>query len=429
MILIKNVTALTLVTSKVLRNADILIEKDKIVYVGPTKDHKRKFEKVIDGSGFLALPGFVNTHSHLAMTLMRGYGEGCSLQSWLNDFIYPIEEKLTEDDIYFGTLLALIESVKTGSTTVSDFYIFPHKSVQAVKEVGLRANIGFSLASKPGLDLLLLKKAEGFVNKFNGIENGRLLASFAPHAPYSCTVKLLKETAKVASEMDSIVQIHLHETKKEIIDYKKIHKVSPIEKLEEIDFFKAQVLAAHCIHVSESEIKILKDNNVGISVNPQSNLKLGSGIPMVDKLFKEDLKISVGTDGPSSNNNLSILEDLRLIALLAKGTSMEPDLIKPLEALRIGTVNGAINLGFKNVGLLKEGFKADLILVNKNNVNFMPETDYLSHVIYSMYPTDVDYMFVDGNLIMENKKLTTIDEDEVKREFQKHHKRLSKFSQ
>jgi len=429
MILIKNVTAITLVTGKVLRNADILIEKDKIVYVGTTKEHKRKFEKVIDGSSFLALPGFVNTHSHLAMTLMRGYGEGCSLQNWLNYFIYPIEEKLTEDDIYFGTLLALIESVKTGSTTVSDFYIFPHKSVQAVKEVGFRANIGFSLASKPGLDLLLLKKAEDFVSKFNGIENGRLLASFATHAPYSCTVRLLKETAKVASNMDSIIQIHLHETKKEITDYKKLHHVSPIEKLEEIDFFKAQVLAAHCVHVSESEIKVLKDNKVGISLNPQSNLKLGSGIPMVDKLFKEHLKISVGTDGPSSNNNLSILEDLRLIALLAKGTSMEPDLIKPLEALRIGTVNGAINLGFKNVGLLKEGFKADLILVDKNNVNFMPETDYLSHVIYSMYPTDVDYMLVDGNLIMENKKLITIDEEEVKREFQKHHKKFSEFSQ
>lgn len=426
MILIKNTTVLTLESEKAQNNFDIVISGDKISYLGKAKLYKANFEKIIDGSKYIALPGFVNTHSHLAMSYFRGYANDLSLKKWLFDYIFPLEDKLTEDDVYFGTLISCIESIKTGTTTISDFYMFPKSSIRAVKECGLRGNIGFAFQTKPGLNNLILRKAEEFYNKFNGIENGRIIVSLAPHSTYTCTKTLLKETSVLSRKINAVIQIHLHETENEVNEYAKKNGVSPIVALNEIGFFNAKVLAAHCVHINDEELKILKSNNVSVTINPQSNLKLGSGIPQVHKFLASGIRISVGTDGPSSNNNLSVLEDLRLFTMLAKGISKNPELLKPIEALRIGTLNGSINLGFENTGLLKENHKADLMLVNKEKVNLLPETDIASHILYSMYPTDVEYLFVDGKLILEKGKITTIDEEEVIKEFKKRAKRIFK---
>lgn len=428
MILIENATIITLQSEKVLKDSDLVISGDRIIYIGPKKSYEFTFEKTIDGTNFIVMPGFANTHSHLAMTFFRGYGDDLPLKKWLFNYIFPVEELLTEEHIYYGTLIACIESIRTGTTTLSDFYMMPEKSIKAIKEAGLRANVGYAFASKPVLNRITLKKAEKFFNDFNGIENNRILASLAPHATYTCTNTLLSETSKLAQNIGALIQIHLHETREEVEDYKKKNGKTPILKLNEIGFFNAKVLASHCVHITDEETKVLKDNKVGVSVNPQSNLKLGSGIPKINSLLREGIKLSIGTDGPSSNNNLSVLEDLRLTSLLAKGLSENPEVLNSFEALKIGTVNGEENLGFKDIGVLKEGYKADLIMINKKKTNFMPETDYLSHVVYSMFPADVEYVIVDGKLIMEMGKILTLDEEIVKREFLKLSKELYKSS-
>jgi 5-methylthioadenosine/S-adenosylhomocysteine deaminase len=373
------------------------------------------------------MPGFVNAHTHLAMTLMRGIADDLPLKKWLDEIIFPIESKLSKDDVYYGTLLALVESIRTGTTTITDFYFYEEEVYEAIKESGMKANIGFSYASKPHMDNLILNRARNFFEKYNNSEDGRIMVSLAPHSPYTCDLKLLKETSALAQKLGAIVQIHLHETKKEVEDYVKKYGKTPIEKLEGIGFFNAKVNAAHCVWVSENDIKILKENNVGVTVNPQSNLKLSSGIPDIARLIDSGITVSIGTDGAASNNNLALIEDIRLASLLAKGVSLNPSELNAFETLRLATVNGAKNLGFNNVGLIKEGFKADLIFIDITKANLMPLTDPHSLVAYSMYPEDVDTVIINGKIVMENKKILTIDEDFVKEKFKESYKRISKY--
>jgi len=428
MILIKNGLILTLENKQIIENGDIVLKDSTIQYIGPSKEWKEEFEYKIDASNHIVMPGFVNAHTHLAMTLMRGIADDLPLDKWLNETIFPIEGKLTKEDVYYGTLLALIESIRTGTTTITDFYFYEEEVFKAIKEIGLRANIGFSYASKPYMDKLILNRAKNFFKKYNNSRDGKILISFAPHAPYTCNLRLLKDTAKVAQKLGAVVQIHLHETKKEVEDYIKKYGKTPIKKLEEIGFFKARVNAAHCVWVNDNDIKILKKNNVGVTVNPQSNLKLASGIPDIAKLVNNGITVSIGTDGAASNNNLALIEDMRLASLLAKGVSLNPSELNAYETLKLATVNGAINLGFNDVGLIKEGFKADLILIDTTKANLMPLTDPYSLVVYSMYPEDVDTVIIDGKVIMENKKILTIDEGYVKERFKESYKRISKYS-
>ena len=427
MILIKNGIILTLENEQIIEQGDIVLKGSIIQYAGSSKNWKENFDRTIDASNHIVIPGFVNAHTHLAMTLMRGIADDLPLKTWLDEIIFPIESKLSKDDVYYGTLLALVESIRTGTTTITDFYFYEEEAYKAIKESGMRANIGFSYASKPHMDNLILNRARNFFEKYNNGEDGRIMVSLAPHSPYTCDLKLLKETGALAQKLKASVQIHLHETKKEVEDYRKKYGKTPIEKLEEIGFFNAKVNAAHCVWVSENDIKILKENNVGVTINPQSNLKLGSGIPDIARLIDNDITVSVGTDGAASNNNLAIIEDIRLASLLAKGVSLNPSELNAFQTLRLATVNGAKNLGFNDVGLIKEGYKGDLILIDTSKANLMPLTDPHSLVAYSMYPEDVDTVIINGKIVMENKKILTIDEGFVKEKFKESYKRISKY--
>jgi 5-methylthioadenosine/S-adenosylhomocysteine deaminase len=427
MILIKNGLILTLENEQIIERGDIVLKGSIIQYAGSSKNWKENFDRTIDASNHIVMPGFVNAHTHLAMTLMRGIADDLPLKKWLDEIIFPIESKLSKDDVYYGTLLALVESIRTGTTTITDFYFYEEEVYEAIKESGMKANIGFSYASKPHMDNLILNRARNFFEKYNNSEDGRIMVSLAPHSPYTCDLKLLKETSALAQKLGAIVQIHLHETKKEVEDYVKKYGKTPIEKLEGIGFFNAKVNAAHCVWVSENDIKILKENNVGVTVNPQSNLKLSSGIPDIARLIDSGITVSIGTDGAASNNNLALIEDIRLASLLAKGVSLNPSELNAFETLRLATVNGAKNLGFNNVGLIKEGFKADLIFIDITKANLMPLTDPHSLVAYSMYPEDVDTVIINGKIVMENKKILTIDEDFVKEKFKESYKRISKY--
>lgn len=414
MILIKGVSAI--LDSKTYKEkVDIVIKDSKISFIGE-EAKEDNYSKIIDGSKFLAMPGFVNTHSHLAMTFMRGYAEDVSLQDWLYKYIFPLEDHLTYDMVYFGALLAAIESIKTGTTTIADFYFHPQATLRALSEIGMRGNVGIAYASKPFMDKVIIDEAERKYKELAG-KDDKILVSLAPHAPYTVSQELLKYTKEVAKKLGSIVQIHLHETEQEVTDYMKSYTRTPIEYLASISFLNEKVIGAHCVWVSENDIKILKKNGVWISLNPESNMKLGSGLAPIDRFIDSGLKLTVGTDGPASNNNLSVLESVRMVSLLAKGISGNPRKLNVSEAFEILTVNGAKALGFNDVGVLREGFKADLILVRKDVVNMVPMHSPHSNVIYSMYPTDVDSVIINGEIVMMDRKILTIDEGVVKKEF------------
>jgi 5-methylthioadenosine/S-adenosylhomocysteine deaminase len=428
MILIKNAILLTLQDDKIVNDAQIEIENGIIRHAGVARNVNEEVESVIDASNHLVMPGFVNAHTHLAMTLMRGIADDVSLSTWLNDFIFPIEDKMTEDEAYYGTLLALIESIKTGSTTVSDLYMFPDVSLRAISESGLRANIGVNYASKPLiLDSLILNNVEKSFKRLNKLADDRIIFSLAPHSPYTCSVEILEQTPKLANDLNALVQIHIHETKKEVGDYIRTFGKTPIEKLDEIGFFESNTLAAHCVWLNDNDLDILKKRGVNVVLNPQSNLKLGSGIPPLQKLIEHHIPLSIGTDGASSNNNLAVLEDMRLASLLAKGSSLNPELLNALEVIRMATVNGAKALGFSDVGLIKEGYRADLIFINISKANLTPLTNPISLVAYSMYPEDVDTVMVAGKLIMKDRVILTMDEEFVRKKANEKFKKLSYF--
>lgn len=414
MILIKNVSAI--LDSKTYKESvDIVIKDSKISFIGDNAK-ENNYSKVIDGSNLIAMPGFVNTHSHLAMTFMRGYAEDVTLQDWLYRYIFPLEDHLTYDMVYFGTLLAAIESIKTGTTTLADFYYHPQATLRALSEIGMRGNIGIAYASKPFMDKVIIEEVERKFRELSG-KDEKILISLAPHAPYTVSQELLKYTKELQKKVGSVVQIHLHETEKEVIDYMKSYTRTPIEYLASIGFLNEFVVAAHCVWVSENDIKTLKKNGVWVSLNPESNMKLGSGLAPIDRFIDAGLKLAVGTDGVASNNNLSVLEAVRIVSLLAKGISRNPRKLSVTDAFDILTVNGAKALGFNDVGVLKEGFKADLILVRKDLPEMVPMHSPHSNVIYSMYPDSVNTVIINGEIIMENRKILTVDEEVVKKEF------------
>jgi len=417
MILIKNVSAI-LDKETYKESIDIVIKDSTISFVG-NNAKEENYSHVIDGSNYIALPGFVNTHSHLAMTLMRGYAEDVPLQDWLNKYIFPLEEKLTYDMVYFATLLAAIESIKTGTTLITDFYFHPQAVLRALKEVGMRANIGIAYASKPFMDKAII---DGVEKKYRELsdKDSKILVSLAPHAPYTVSQELLKYTRDLSKKLNAIVQIHLHETEKEVLDYMRTYSQTPIEYLATIGFLNEKVIAAHCVWVSENDIKLLKKKGVWVSLNLESNFKLGSGIPPIDRFIDSGINLTVGTDGVASNNNLSVLESIRLVSLLAKGISRNPRLLSVNDAFEILTYNGARALGFENVGKIKEGFKADIILVRKDEANMMPMFSPFANIIYSMYPNDVDTVIIDGEIVMQNRRILTVDEEVVKKEFKKY---------
>lgn len=428
MILIKNATVLTLEDYDYISLAQIEIENGIIRYVGKERTVSSPLESIIDASNQIVMPGFVNAHCHLAMTLMRGIADDVPLSSWLNDVIFPIEDRLDEDEIYYGTMLALAESIHTGTTTISDYYMFPEASFKAIKEAGLRANIGIAFASKKSVpDSMIVGNIKSKFNDLSKLSDGLIKFSLAPHAPYTCGIQLLSGISEFAKDEGVIIQIHLHETKKEVSDYIEVFGKSPIEKLHEIGFFENKVLASHCVWVSESDMRILKEQMVNVVINPQSNLKLGSGIPPIHRFLRWGIPVAIGTDGASSNNNLAIIEDMRLASYLAKGVSLNPELLGALESLKMATVNGAKALGFSDVGLIKEGYQADLIFIDGSKANMTPLTNPASLIAYSMYPEDIISVMVAGNFVMKDRIIRTFDERFIKSKAQEKFTNLSKF--
>lgn len=408
-ILIKDTTIL----SDSIQKNSILIVDNKIQEIGDNLS-VNDADIVIDGHDKITMPGLINTHSHVAMTLLRGVGDDQDLQTWLNDYIWPREAKLNEDLVYAGSKLAMAEMIKTGTTMFNDMYFFMEETAKAVDESGMRALLGYGM-----IDLFddekrksELKITEDFINKCHNTANGRIQVSVAPHAPYTCSEDILRESKKLANKKNLKLHIHVSETQKEVDDLQNERNETPFEYLNNIGLLDENTIAAHGVWTTSDEMKILKEKNVSISHNPSSNMKLASGIAPVNDYIKNNVNVSIGTDGVSSNNNLDMFSEMKLTALLQKVDTLDPKVLPARSTFNMATKNGAKALGV-DAGEIKEGKLADIILVDTAVPHMTPNRNPLSNIIYSALGSDVDTVICDGKILLENKELKTINEKEV----------------
>ena len=393
----------------------ILIKDDLIAEIADEISYDA--DKVIDAEGKILLPGFINTHTHLSMTLFRGLADDLSLDSWLNDHIWPMEANLNGEYCYIGALLGACEMIKSGTTTFSDMYFYMEDVAHAVDEAGLRACLSHGMID---FDDEVKRKAEIAENlklyeNCNNMAEGRIKVFLGPHSPYTASEALLKKVREIADEKNIPIHIHVSETQKEINDSLEAKGLRPFEYLEKIGFLGSDVVAAHCVWLSNSEIDIIKKHDVKISHNPCSNMKLASGTAPVSKLIENGVCVGIGTDGASSNNNLDLIEELKTASLLQKVSTLDPKVLNSDEAILMGTLKGAEVLGLESeIGSVEVGKKADLILIDTNTANMTPQSSTLSsNVIYSANGSNVDTTICNGKILMEDKKILVLDEEEI----------------
>lgn len=411
-----------------IRKVDILINDNIIDKIEENIqiDDKEICEK-INAKGMLIMPGLVNTHSHAAMSIFRGYKDDRMLMDWLENAIFPVEEKLEPDDIYWNAYLSCLEMIKSGTTTCNDMYFGMDKTIEAMEETGIRGVVSWcitddSIKDKP-------EKTREFVKKYNNDKNSRIKIFVSAHAPYSCTPDTIKLCVDLAKELDTGLHIHLAETLDEARIVKDRYEKSSTEYLADLDVFDVPVVLAHGIYISDSDIELMKSKNIkgGISHNPISNCKLSSGICDVVKLRKNGINVGLGTDGIGSTTTLDMFEEMKTAAYLQKVNTMEPTSIKAYEILKMATIEGAKVLGLEDeIGTIEPGKKADLIFIKTDKIHLQPENDVCSNIVYSANGSDVEMVMIDGKIVMQHRKMTNLDEKDVIRHVKKIAKRLCK---
>lgn len=401
--------------SDLIKDTNIYIEDDKIKYIG---DFKAELEAddVIDGREKVALPGLVNAHTHIAMSLLRNYADDLPLHEWLTEKIWPVEAKLTADDVYWGSMLSIVEMIKSGITCFADMYFFMDEVAKAVEESGIRGVLSRGTIEEDDVKASQEKidDTEIFYKNWNGKANGRIKVLVAPHAPYTCSPGYLKELIDLANKLNTGIHVHLSETKKEVDESIEKYGKSPIKHVYDLGMFELPTLAAHCVHIYADDIQILRDNNVNVANNPTSNLKLASGFAPVEKLLNEGVNVALGTDGSSSNNNLNMFEEIHLASIINKPLNNSAVSIPAETALRMATINGAKAVFWDDeIGSIEVGKKADLILVDLNKPHIYPIHNIVSALAYSAQASDVETVIVDGKIIMKDYQIKTLDEEKI----------------
>ncbi|KXS45078.1 MAG: N-ethylammeline chlorohydrolase [Methanolobus sp. T82-4] len=423
-IIIKNAYILTMDPDKEdIENGVVVIENGKIKELGNSTQSKA--DKVIDAGGNVVMPGLVNTHCHAGMTLFRGYADDIPLQDWLENHIWPAEAKVSDEDIYVGTQLACLEMIRSGTTAFADMYIHMDKVAQAVEESGIRAALSYGMIDFGDKEKADSELDEGsrFVREWNGKADGRITTMYGPHAPNTCSRDFLIRVKEQAVKDNVRIHIHVLETEAELNYMKEQFGVCSIHFLKDIDFWGDNVLAAHCIWLSDGDIKILAEHGVNISHNVTSNMKLASGIAPVAKLLAVGANVSLGTDGCASNNNLDMFEEMKTAALLQKVSIMDPTALPARQVLEMATVNGAKALGIKS-GMIKEGYNADIIIVDMKKPHLTPVYDVASHMVYAASGRDVKTTIVNGEILMEDYEVRCLDEQSILEKMEKTSKDL-----
>ncbi|MEN6643785.1 MAG: amidohydrolase [Armatimonadia bacterium] len=416
---VENALLWTGVDDEVISGAALEAHDGQIVYAGPSPAPVCPLApgdelEVIDAAGQLLMPGFVNAHTHLAMTLLRGYADDMPLKPWLEEKIWPTEMKLTGDDVYWGALLGAVEMLRCGVTCFCDMYHFFVEGTQAAVDAGIRALPSGVLLGFAGDPMDNLKKAVDFALPFLEDENSLVVPMLGPHAPYTCPDPLLESVAAAAHEHGLGVHIHLSETEHEVQESLQTCGVTPVRHLAKIGLLDCQVTAAHCVRLTDEDIEILTEKHVGVVHCPGSNMKLGSGFQPLPALLSAGAVVGLGTDGAASNNNLDLLEEARLAALIHKGYTGDPTVVSAREAMRLATRGGAEAVGLGDrIGTLEPGKRADFILVDLSGPHTQPVFDVLSQMVYDARSSDVTTTVVDGKVLVRNGEFTHIDVTEV----------------
>ncbi|HEY0196266.1 MAG TPA: amidohydrolase family protein [Methanobacterium sp.] len=410
-ILIKNTT----IIGNEIKKGSILLEDNKISSLKDNLNSKDA-DTVIDGSGKVLIPGLVNTHTHLTMTLMRGLADDLVLDTWLNDHIWPTEANLDGELCYAGAKLACAEMIKSGTTTFNDMYFYMDHVARAVDESGIRGNISHGMLDMGDEEKRKAEYKESLriIDKCHNTADGRIKVSLGPHAPYTCSTELLSWVRKKASQLGIRIHIHVSETEFEVKNIIDTYQARPFEYLDRIGFLDDDVLVAHAVWPSDSEMEIIKEKDVKISHNPVSNMKLASGVSPVAKMLDKGINVSLGTDGAASNNNLDMLEEMKIAALQQKVNTLDPTVLKADDVFKMATLGGATALGLADeVGTIEVGKKADLVLVDMKSPNLTPYRHPISHLVYAAGGGDVDTVICNGQILMQERELLTIDEKVV----------------
>ncbi|WP_419025186.1 amidohydrolase [Emergencia sp.] len=393
-------------------NMYVGVNGDTVEYIGKDKPAK-DFGQEYDGKNRILMPGFYNAHAHSPMALMRGYGENLVLQDWLNTRIFPFEDKLNSNAVYWGTMLCMAESLRFGIVSSSDMYYFIPDMVQAVADSGAKSNISRSVANPMGMpfhQLPSIKEAEDSIRLYNGYADGRVIMDTSIHAEYTTNEETVRGLAAITKEHNLIMHVHASETKLEHEECKARHGgLTPVQYFNQCGLFDTKALAAHCVWCEGEDFDILKDKNVTVAINPISNLKLASGISNGPKMMKMGINVAIGTDSVSSNNSLNFLEEVKTFATIAKVRADDPTVITPKEALAAATRNGALGQGRVDCGVLQEGFKADLIALRTDVPNMHPIHNLTNNIVYAAAGSDIALTMVDGKILYKDGEYTTID--------------------
>lgn len=418
---------------KVLENMFLQTREDKIVYIGTTMPEKTSAdEEVYDGKGKFLMNGFYNTHCHVPMTILRGYGEGLSLQDWLFTKIFPFEAKLTPEDVYWTTKLGAMELISSGCASISDMYFHIESEAKALDESGIKANICNGVTSfDPNEDLAGNRGWNETWSLLDSVKNGkfssRIKVDMGLHAEYTNNERVAKLIAEGARNAGLGIHAHLSETAKEQAECAERHNgQTPAQFMKAAGVMDCPAQFAHCVYVTEEDEEILKKAGSFLIHNPSSNLKLGSGIAPVKRWVEKGLKVCIGTDGASSNNNLDMMEEIHIAALLCRGATKDANAVSAADIVKMATVNGALAQGRKDCGAVKVGNKADIIVFDLMKPNLQPDFDTLANVVFSAQSSDIVMNMIDGRVVYRDGNFAFINKEEVYNEVNERLSRILK---
>lgn len=397
-------------------------ETRKNMYVGTSGDiiayisdvmPEESYGEVYSGKGKVLLPAFVNSHSHAAMTLMRGYGENMSLDDWLFSRVFPFEEKLNSEAVYWGTALSMAESIRFGIVSSTDMYYFCEDVVRAVLDAGAKANVSRSISHFTDDDLYdsyRFKETESLYRNFNGAGEGKIIIDMSIHSEYTTTPKAVKQLADFTKEIGANMHVHVSETKKEHEECKERHGgLTPVQYLNSLGAFDTPSVAAHCVWIEGEDYDILKEKGVTVAVNPVSNLKLASGVCNVSALLDRGINVAIGTDSVASNNSLNFIEEMKMFAISTKGTIYDPAVVSPVQTLAAATAGGARAQGRNDCGFIRVGNKADLIVLDIDTPYMRPSHNLITNIVYSASGSDIVMTMCDGRVLYKDGEYLTID--------------------
>lgn len=414
----------------ILQDGSIVIEGDKIVDVGTRPDIDRKYSanETIDANGMVVLPGLINAHIHTVQTLFRGIADDVSLFDYLKGFILPLEESMSKDDVHISSLLGYAEMIKSGITTCADLQSVHHvdEAMRAAQKIGIRAKIAKTLMDSGNFPQGLIESPEESIKDsvrilqlWHGKENGRIQFAFAPRFIHSCSLGLMKEVRRLANKYKVGIYTHAAENKTEAEDVKRKYKKTTIELLHEVGLTGKDVLLAHCIWLSEKEFEVLKETDSNVVHCPSCNMKLASGICNLDRMVRDGITVALGSDGAPCNNTSDIFGEARLAALLAKVSCLNPGVLPARLVLKMATLHGARALGLDTeIGSIEKGKKADIILANFRKLHLTPMYAVMSHLVYCCRGSDVDTVIIDGKVVMKNRRLKFVEEEDLRMEAQ-----------